>query len=101
MFFKHSFFESFFCFLFCTSAFDRDICTDAHVSHIARLNVALAIIGTAKLSGVDTTDSNALRRTLHSHALPSTSAAVFVVIGFVKMDDNFSPFTYLYPFQCG
>lgn len=51
--------------------------------------------------GPSVTDNSALHMTPRDQALTSTSAAVLVVIGLVKADDDLSPFFYSYLFQCG
>lgn len=38
---------------------------------------------------------------LHNHALPSTSAAALVVIGFVKAEEKFFSRLNSYSLQCG
>lgn len=74
---------------------------DVSVNHFAASNGALEILGTDKLSGASVTESSALRRTLHDHALLNTSAADLVVIVSVKENDKFSPLFFPYPFRCG
>lgn len=74
---------------------------DFHVNLFVEWNVATAIVVTAKLSGAGVTDSSAPRRTLHCHALASTSAAELVSFMSVKVNQNFASLSYHYPFQCG
>lgn len=47
------------------------------------------------------TDSSALYRTLHCHALHSTPAVDLVVSRFINMHENFTSLLSLHPFQCG
>lgn len=98
---QQSFFETVLGSSFGTPAFTRGIRTDVCIDLVAELNGALAMAGTAQLSGAGNTGSCALRRTLPCHALPSTSVAVLVVIGSIKKQHDFSLLPYLNPFQCG
>lgn len=84
-------------------AFARGICTKVSVNLLLQQNGASTIVGTAKLSGAGVTNCSALCRSLHGHAPVSTSVADPVVIGSVKVEDNFFslPYANLYFFRCG
>lgn len=82
-------------------AFDRGNRTDVSVNLFVDSKGALTIVGTAKLSSSGDTDRTALRRTPYGHAFPSKSAADHVVIESVKVDEDFSLFSYSFFFQCG
>lgn len=69
------------------------------INLFAELSGAPAIVGTAELSGASVTDSSALCMILHGHELPITSALDVVVIGSVKVDENFLSLLYYYPFH--
>lgn len=75
---------------FGSHAFDRGIRRDFSSTFFTVSNDTLAIFGTAKFSGAGVTDSRALRRTLHSHALPSMSTADLISIGSLTVDDSFA-----------
>lgn len=74
-----------------------DVCDDL----FSKLNDAPPINGTTNLSSACVTNSTALRRKLHSHALPRTSAEDNVIIGSIKVHKEFSSLPYPYPFQRG
>lgn len=74
---------------------------DIRVDLFADSNGAPAIVGTAKLSGAVVTNSNALCRTLHVHALTSTSVADPSPFRSVQVHEDFSSRSYPYPFYCG
>lgn len=58
-----------------TPAIARGILTDVCIDMFAESNGASAIVGKTKLSGAGASNSSALHKTLHGHALPNTSAA--------------------------
>lgn len=74
---------------FGTPALSRSIRTNVCFNLFAESNGAPDIVSTAKLSGACVTDRSAVRRTLLSHALPSTSVVDLVVIGSVKVHKDF------------
>lgn len=59
------------------------------------------MVGTGKLSGAGVTDSSAIRRTLHNHGLPNTSAVGLVEIEFVTVLNDSTSLLYFYSFQRG
>lgn len=75
-------------------AFDGGIRSDVSVNLFAETNGASAIVDTAKLSSAGVSNSSALHRTVFGHAPSSTSAAILLVIGPVKLGDNFVSLPY-------
>lgn len=80
---------------FGTRAFGRDVRPNVFADVLAELNGALAIFGTAKLSGAGVTASSALHRRLQDHALPSTTVVDLVVIKSVELLIDFFKLSYL------
>lgn len=70
--------------------FDRGIQMDAFEKLFAEATSDPATVGTAESFGVDITDCSALRRAIHTHALPSTSVANLVIIGPASVDGHLS-----------
>lgn len=85
---KQLFFEAGLGSSFSTPTFARGIRTENCVDMFTELNGTLAMVGTAKLSNADVTDSSAPFRKLLGHARPSTSAGDLVFIG--KVHEYFS-----------
>lgn len=75
MFSKQSFFEAILESSLGMPDFDRCICTDIHIKLSEKSIRALAIDGTAELSGVIVANCSALPRMGHSHALPRMDVA--------------------------
>lgn len=98
---KQFFFKAVPDFPFVTAAIDCGIHMDVYVSLHAEVSGAPAILGPAKLSVSSVFVLSATRRTLHDHARPSTSAIEVVVNRSVKMNDNFSLFSYPCLIYCG
>lgn len=65
---------------FSTPAFEGGIRFDNSIDLFAKANDASANVDKAKLSGAGESNSSAIRRKLHGHALPNTSAADLIVI---------------------
>lgn len=88
MFSKQSFTEAVLDPFLRTLLFDRGICMDVFVNLFEESDGAPAIFVTAKLAGAGVTNSSALCRKLHCHAIPNTSAANVFVVGSVKVTTN-------------
>lgn len=86
---------------FDTPAYASGICPDVCVKLFVKSNEVPAIVVIEKQYGVSVTCSSTLRKKLRGHALPSTPAADLVVIGRVKVLEDFSSHLSLYPFHCG
>lgn len=75
MYSKQSFLDADLGFCLDTLVFDSDTRTNVCVNRCAESDGSPAIFVTANLSRADIADSCALRRTVHSQALPGSSAA--------------------------
>lgn len=82
--------EAVFGLLMFTLSFDHGNCTDVSVNVFAGSNGAPAFVVTAKIYYADFPSCNDLCKKLHSHAIPRTSAADYVLLGFVKGEHEFS-----------
>lgn len=98
---RRSFFATLLIYSFSTPILDCGIRTDVSVNLLPEWNGFPAIVDTAKLSGADVTNSSALSETLHCHAPLISSAVDRVVIRFLKVNEDFFPFSHPYMFQCG
>lgn len=80
-------------------SFHRGVRMDFCVTLCAKSNSAPSIGGKAELSGAGLSGCSALCNTLHSHALPSTSALDLLAILSIKVEYNVSLITIFYLFQ--